>query len=138
MILPAKASAAPEALRRRRAVAVQAKTAVAVVATVAMAAMQALAAAAVAAATAATAATTAAAVVATVATAVQARTAEAAVAAMALEVMEVTAPKVGHLLPPEDLPLVAVVVPLFLEILPEIARRLVGLAFALSNTTFMR
>ena len=91
------------------------------------------------AATAATAATTAAVEAATAATAVQAITAaEAEAAAMALEVMEVTAPKVGHRLPLEDLPLVAVVVPLFLEVLPETARRLVGLAFALSNTTFMR
>ena len=113
-----------EKLHLRLAVAVQVITAVEAAATVVMVAML----------------TTmevqeAAATVATVVTAME----EAAVeAAMALEVMEVTAPKVGHWLPLEDLPLVAVVVPLFLEVLPEIFRRQAAPAYASLNITSTR
>ena len=99
-----------EVLHLRLAVAVQVITAVVAVATVAMAAM--------------------------LMTTVE----QVAVAtvAMALEVMEVTAPKVGYRLPLEDLPLVAVAVSLFLEVLPEIARRLVVLASASLKITYTR
>lgn len=128
-----------EKLHLRLAVAVQVITAAGAAAMEATAATQAPPEAVAEAAMAVTAVTApeAAAVTAAMAAAVPA--AEAVVeAAMALEVMEVTAPKVGHRLPLEDLPLVAVVVPLFLEVLPEIFRRQAAPAFALSNTTFMR
>lgn len=137
-ILPVKALVGPEALHLRQAVAVQVITAVEAAATVVMVAMLMATVEQAAAATVATVVTAMEAVAATVATAAQATAAVAVAAAMALEVMEVTAPKVGHRLPLGDLPLVAVVVSLFLEVLPEIARRLVVLAFALSNTTFTR
>ena len=59
-------------------------------------------------------------------------------AATAPEVMEAMVRDLASRLPLAGLPLGAEAVPLFLVVLPEIARHLVDLASASSNTTFMR
>lgn len=127
-----------EALHLRLAVAVQVITAVEAAATVVMVAMLMATVEQAAAATVATVVTAMEAAAATVATAATEQAVEAVEAATAPEVMEAMVRDLASRLPLEDLPLVAVVVPLFLEVLPEIFRRQAAPAYALLNITYTR
>lgn len=127
-----------EALHLRLAVAVQVITAVEAAATVVMVAMLMATVEQAAAATVATVVTAMEAAAATVATAATEQAVEAVEAATAPEVMEAMVRDLASRLPLAGLPLGAEAVSLFLVVLPEIARHLVDLASASSNTTFMR